>query len=57
MYQVKVPKKPGQKQGRRLIAASAIEPSADADAWDYAWWNRETQAYEEPEESSEEGEL
>jgi len=30
------------------IPASALEPSADADAWDYAWWNRETQVYENP---------
>ncbi len=58
MYQVKVLQKPGHQPVRQWIAESAVEPSSDADAWDYAWWNRETEAYEEPpEESSAEGEL
>ena len=57
MYQVKVLQKPGQQPVLQWIADSAIESSGDADAWDYAWWNRETQAYEEPsEKSSAEGE-
>lgn len=58
MYQVKVLQKPGRQPARQWIAASAIEPSGDADAWDYAWWNRETEAYEEPpEESSDAGDI
>ena len=57
MYQVKVPQRSGHQPVRRWILASTVEPSADAGAWDYAWWNRETEAYGEPEESSAEGEL
>lgn len=48
MYLVEVPQRLDRPEVRRLIAASALEPSADADAWDYAWWNRETQMYEDP---------
>ena len=33
---------------RRFIPASSVEPSADADAWEYTWWNRETETYEDP---------
>ena len=51
MYQVKIPLKPGQQPAKKWIAASAIEPSAVADAWDYAWWNRETEEYENPSDS------
>ena len=48
MYLVEVPQRPDRPEVRRSIAASALEPSADADAWDYAWWNRATQMYEDP---------
>ena len=40
---------------RQLVRASLIEPSANADAWSYAWWNRRTQMYEEPPEEEEDG--
>ena len=50
MYQVKTITPPGQSAVIRWIDASLLEPSADADAYDYAWWNRETQTYEEPPE-------
>ena len=57
MYQVKVPQRPGRRPVKQWIHKSKLEPSGDAAAWDYAWWNRETETYEEPEESSAEGEL
>ncbi len=44
MYQVTFP----QRGAKRWIAASDIEPSANADAWDYTWWNRDTETYAEP---------
>ena len=47
-YQVEGPGRPGQAPVKRWISASSIEPSAIADAWEYAWWNRETEHYEEP---------
>lgn len=47
MYQVKFPRRHGQPPTLRWIAASALEPSGEADAWDYAWWNRETEIYED----------
>ena len=47
MYQVKVPHGVGQQPGLRWIDASKLEPSGEADAWDFAWWNRETQQYED----------
>ena len=46
MYQIKVP----SSTGKRWVDAAAVEPSADADAWECAWWNRETEAYEDPPE-------
>ena len=46
-YQVNVTPRPGQSPARRWIKASFLEPSADADAFGYALWNRETQEYEE----------
>ena len=53
MYQVKEPQRPGQRPVRRYVRASAVEPSADADSWNYSWWNRESQEYEEtPEEDA-----
>ena len=47
MYQVKIVQRPGQQPALRWLAASAIEPSATEDAWNYSWWNRETETYEE----------
>ena len=41
---------PGQPSMRRWVPAGACEPSAEADAWNYAWWNRETETYETPPE-------
>lgn len=29
------------------VRASSVEPTAEADAWNYAWWNRETETYED----------
>lgn len=48
MYQIKVQQNPQQMPVLRWVAASAVEPSANADVWEYAWWNRETQDYEDP---------
>ncbi len=48
MYQVAIPQKPGQQPAKKWIPASFIEPSAVSGDWDYAWWNRETETYEEP---------
>ena len=45
--------KPHHAPAKRWVAATAIEPSADADAWEYAWWNRQTETYEDPPEGSE----
>ena len=50
MYQVEAAVQPGRLSVRNWIPASAVEPSADADAWEYAWWNRQTEAYEDPPE-------
>lgn len=41
---------PGQPSMRHWVPAEACEPSAEADAWSYAWWNRETETYETPPE-------
>ena len=48
MYQVKLLQKPGQSPARRWVSGSSVEPSGDADAWEYAWWSRLTETYEEP---------
>ena len=48
MYQVEIQQKPGQNPVKNLIRASFIEASANTADWSYAWWNRETQEYEEP---------
>lgn len=53
MYQVKTPQRPGQRPTLRWISASSIEPSADSDVWEYAWWNRETETYENPPDDGE----
>ena len=55
LYRIEVSRKSGL--ARQLVRASLIEPSADADAWSYAWWNRRTQMYEEPPEEEEDGGL
>ena len=47
MYRVEVKQSRGPAL-RRYIPAASVEPSADADAWEYRWWNRETQTYEDP---------
>jgi hypothetical protein len=39
MYQIKVPR------GRRWVSVRDIEPSANADNWDYVWWNAEIDEY------------
>lgn len=52
-YRVRFPQIPGQPPVRRWIDAERLEPSADADAWDYAWWNRETEMYENPPDEEE----
>ena len=48
MYRVKVPQRPGQPELRTFVPASAVEPSADADAWEYALWNSATETYTDP---------
>lgn len=48
MYQVKVASRPDQPPARRWILGSKVEPSGEADAWNYAWWNRKTESYEDP---------
>ncbi len=53
MYQVAISQKPGQQPAKKWIPASFIEPSAVSDDWDYAWWNRETETYEEPSDRTE----
>ncbi len=53
-YQVKASSpRPWEPPLRMWITASSVEPSADADAWEYAWWNRGTEAYEDPPEEGE----
>ena len=47
MYRVEVQQARGAPI-RRYIPAALVEPSAEADAWEYQWWNRETQTYEDP---------
>ena len=42
----RVPVRPGQAPMRRWVVASAVEPSGESDAWEYGWWNRETEIYE-----------
>lgn len=45
MYRVKHYAKPGQPETRRYVPADAVESSAEAGAWSYAWWNSETETY------------
>ena len=44
MYRVEVNQSRGPAL-RRYIPYASVEPSADADTWEYQWWNRETQTY------------
>ena len=39
MYQIK------DARGKRYISAQSLEPSADADIWDYAWWDAESEEF------------
>ena len=55
MYRVKVGTSPGQPPVRKWVPAERVEPSADADAWEYAWWNRATEAYENPPDEADNG--
>ena len=48
MYQIKIQQKPNQAPAKQWVSASAVEPSANAGNWEYAWWNRETEEYEDP---------
>ena len=48
MYQVKLPRRPGHAVAKRWVKASSVQPSAMADEWEYALWNRETETYEDP---------
>ena len=52
MYQVLAESAPGKSPVRRWVPASACEPSADSDAWEYGWWNRETETYEDPSDAA-----
>lgn len=47
-YQIKAQLRPHHRPAMQWVAASAVEPSANTDAWQYAWWNLETQEYEDP---------
>ena len=49
MYQVEASPRPGRPPVRRWISASDLEPSGEE--WDYATWNRRTEAYEDPPDS------
>ena len=46
MYQVKAVSRLGRPPVRHWISASDLEPSGDD--WNYAWWNRGTEEYEDP---------
>lgn len=48
MYQVELIARHGRIGGKRWVAASSIQPSAMSDQWEYVWWNRETEIYEDP---------
>lgn len=47
-YQISSPSVPGRPPMKHWVLAARVEPSADADAWEYVWWNRETETYEDP---------
>ena len=48
MYRVKVEAGPGLAATRKWVPADRVEPSADADSWEFAWWNPATETYEDP---------
>ena len=48
MYQVLAESTPGKAPLRHWVPAGTCETSADSDAWEYGWWNRETETYEDP---------
>ena len=56
-YQVRTPQRMGQPPLIRWVSESSVEPSADADGWEYAWWNRETETYENPPDDDDESEI
>ncbi len=47
MYQVRADSAPGRTPMLHWVPASACEPSAETDAWEYGWWNRATETYED----------
>ena len=47
-YRVEAITPKGQPPLRRWLVADAIEPSADADSWELAWWNLQSEEFEEP---------
>lgn len=48
MYQVKAPAKfVGGAPVKRWVAAEYVEPSAEGDAWEYGWWESETETFED----------
>ena len=47
-YQVEFSQRPGHSPVKRWLAATAVQPSAISEDWEYAWWNRETETYEDP---------
>ncbi len=48
LYQVLAASTPGGQQMRRWVPAASCQPSANMDEWNYGWWNRETESYEDP---------
>ena len=55
MYRIESFARPGQAPVRVSVPAARIEPSANSDAWEYVWWNRATEEYEDlPEEDGRE---
>lgn len=48
MYQIELITRGGRTGVKRWVAASSVQPSAMSDQWEYAWWNRETETYEDP---------
>ena len=54
MYRTEPVYRPGQEPVRVSVPAARVEPSANSDAWAYAWWNRATEEYESPPEEAEE---
>lgn len=54
MYQIICPPKPPKNiPVKNWVAASHLDETAGDGEWDYAWWNSETEAFEEPDEMDE----